>query len=201
MTKQTTSTDLKQKTHSNQTAECTSYQKNTTAERRIQLTEMIKQATTPLSGTTLAKQLGVSRQVIVGDIGILKASGVNIVSTYKGYLLENPNQCSRVFKVRHSESETEDELTGIVDLGGTVLDVFVWHKVYGKIDAKLNLHSRYDIQQFMKQLHSGKSLALMNVTSGYHYHTVEANTEEILNLIEHMLEAKGFLVSEVPPET
>jgi transcriptional regulator of NAD metabolism len=170
--------------------------KMSTDERREQLSCILKDANEALSGTVLAKKLGVSRQIIVGDISILKASGMKIVSTYKGYILENQKHCSRIFKVRHLESETEDELTGIIDLGGTVVDVFVWHKVYGKIDANLNLQSRYDIQQFMEQLKSGKSTTLMNVTSGYHYHTVEAASEEILDMIEHLLAEKGFLVPE-----
>ena len=39
---------------------------------------------------------------------------------------------------------------------------------------------------------------IKNITSNYHYHTVEADSEETLDLIEQVLKEKGYLVSNTP---
>ena len=57
-------------------------------------------------------------------------------------------------------------------LGGTVVDVFVWHKVYGRMHAPLNIYSRAQVKQFIDGVRTGKSTELMAVTGGYHYHTI-----------------------------
>ena len=53
------------------------------ATRRIELMNRLKQEKRPLSGTELAKEFGVSRQVIVQDIALLRATNRNILSTNK----------------------------------------------------------------------------------------------------------------------
>ena len=166
-------------------------------ERRERIVELITTSDEPVSGSTLSRKLDVSRQVIVQDIAILKASGYEIISTNKGYVVNNTSLHTRVFKVRHTNEQTEDELNLIVDIGGTVEDVFVWHRVYGRIEAKLNISSRRNVQQCIEGLVSGKSTALMNITSGYHYHTVKADSDETLDLIEKALEEKGYLAPEI----
>ena len=93
--------------------------------------------------------------------------------------------------------QTEDELNTIVDLGGTVVDVFVWHKVYGKVTAPLNIFSRLHVKQFIEGVRSGKSTELMNITGGYHYHTVRAESEHILDEIEHALKTKNYIAPEI----
>ena len=87
----------------------------------------------------------------------------------------------------------EEELSLMVDCGGRVQDVFVYHKIYNIVKAPLNIRSRLDVRQFMDNLASGKSSLLKNVTSGYHYHTVTAESEEILDYIHDALEKRGFL--------
>ena len=168
-----------------------------TRERRNEIIRLITESETPLSGSALAKMLGVSRQIIVGDIALLKASGHDIISTSRGYIVSDPKACIRVFKLHHTDEQTEDELNTIVDLGGTVVDVFVWHRVYGKIEAKLNISSRLGVAKCVEGLRSGKSVALMNITSGYHYHTVKAESEETLDLIEHALKEKDYIAPEI----
>lgn len=167
----------------------------TAAERREQIIKIITENKTPVSGNTLSQRLEVSRQVIVQDIALLKAEGHEILSTNKGYVISKPRNtsCTRVFKVHHTDEQTEDELTAIVDMGGTVVDVFVWHKVYGKIQAELNISSRRNVVQCMDGLNSGKSTPLKNITSGYHYHTVSADSEETLDLIEQVLADRHYL--------
>lgn len=165
-------------------------------ERRKQLYALLSDRT-PISGSALSEKLSVSRQIIVQDIAILKASGHKIISTHRGYLLEDAPDAERVFKVRHTSKQTKDELSLIVSLGGTVLDVFVWHKVYGKIEATLNIFSERGIEQFLNGIKSGKSSELMHITDGYHYHTVRADSKESLDAIEKKLAEKNYIVPEI----
>ncbi len=81
----------------------------------------------------------------------------------------------------------------IVDLGGRIQDVFVYHKVYGVVRADMNIRSRKDIRTFMEGIISGNSSLLKNVTSGYHYHTVFADDEQSLDVIQESLQNRGFL--------
>lgn len=163
-------------------------------ERRNKIIEILSSQAEPVSGGDLAAELGVSRQVIVTDIALLRTKFPNLVGTVNGYVMSNSYVNRRIFKVIHNDEQTEEELTGIVDLGGTVLDVFVEHKVYGTIRAPLDISSRRDVSNFLKDLKSGVSTLLKNVTHGYHYHTVEAHSPQIIDEIEEMLKSKGFLI-------
>lgn len=167
------------------------------AERRKAIANLLLSASEPITGASLARAFDVSRQIIVQDITVLKSTGYDILSTSAGYLLKKSPLCERVFKVKHSTDETEDELMRIVSLGGTVVDVFVWHKVYGRIEAPLNIFSPMHVRQFLEGVRSGKSTELMNVTGGYHYHTVRAESESALDLIEAALAEQGYIVPEI----
>lgn len=166
----------------------------TGSERRTYIIEQIKNSKLPVSGTALAKQCEVSRQVIVQDIALLRTAGYDILSTNRGYILHVPDNVSRIFKVRHTDEQLEEELNLIVDLGGYVVNVFVNHRVYGHLEAELGIRSRKMVKAFLKDIESGVSSPLKNVTSGYHYHKVEADTEDTLDEIEEVLREKGFLV-------
>lgn len=161
-------------------------------ERRKEIATLLMSEGKAISGSALAERFGVSRQIIVGDISILKASGYEILSTHSGYIVSSTPFFERVFKLKHTTEETEDELNTIVDLGGTVVDVFVWHKVYGKVTAPLNIFSRMHIKQFIEGVRSGKSSELMNITGGYHYHTIRAESENVLDCIGKALDEKGY---------
>ena len=167
-----------------------------TAERRKAIANHLLSQDSAVPGAALSELFGVSRQIIVQDISVLKAEGYDILSTHKGYVLRSSPLAERVIKTFHTSNETEDELNCIVDLGGTVVDVFVWHKVYGKITAPLNIFSRLYIKQFLEGVRSGKSTELMSITGGYHYHTVRADSEDILDRIENALAEKGYIVPE-----
>lgn len=162
--------------------------------RRKEIAAFLMSQSGAVSGSELSEKFGVSRQIIVGDISVLKAAGYEILSTHSGYIIHSTPLSERVFKVRHTTDQTEQELSLIVDLGGTVADVFVWHKVYGKVTAKLNIFSPMHVKQFIEGVRSGKSSELMNITGGYHYHTVRAENDEILNRIEKALTDKGYIV-------
>ena len=165
------------------------------AERRKAIVNLLLASKSPILGSELSEQFNVSRQIIVQDITVLKGLGYEILSTHSGYVMNKSPLVERVFKLKHTTEQTEDELTTIVDLGGTVVDVFVWHKVYGKISATLNIFSRLHVKQFLEGVRTGKSTELMNITGGYHYHTVRADSEEVLNKIENYLKEKNYLAS------
>lgn len=169
----------------------------TGSKRREEIVNKIKSSTSPISGKTLAQLFEVSRQVIVQDIALLRTAGYDIISTNRGYLLNAPHTTSRIFKVSHTDDQTEDELCSIIDLGGTVVNVMVNHRVYGHMEAPLGISSRLKIKEFIDDIKSGKSSPLKNITSNYHYHTVEADSEKTLDLIGKALEEKGYLITEV----
>ena len=125
-------------------------------ERRKQLLNILSSSNNPVSGGTLAKELNVSRQIIVQDISLLRANGATIFSTNKGYLLQEDRKYSRVFKVYHTDDQVEEELSTIVDAGGQIRDVFVYHKVYGVLKADMGIKSRRDIRAYMEEISTGK---------------------------------------------
>ena len=162
-------------------------------ERRKAIVNLLLSEQEALSGSTLSERFGVSRQIIVQDITVLKGMGYDILSTHNGYIMQKSPLKERVLKLHHTTEQTEDELSLIVGLGGTVVDVFVWHKVYGKMEAKLNIFSSLHVKQFIEGVRTGKSSELMNITGGYHYHTIRADSEEILDRIENVLKERGYI--------
>ena len=170
---------------------------NAQEQRRNELAAYLLSKKEAVSGSALSEIFKVSRQIIVKDIGILKEEGYSIISTHNGYVVQGSPLFERVFKVRHTTEQTEDELNTVVDLGGTVVDVYVWHKVYGKITAPLNISSRLHVAQFIEGVRSGKSLELMNITSGYHYHTIRAENDDVLDKIFDELKKRNYIVPEI----
>ena len=165
------------------------------AERHNEIVSMLTKSDTPLSGSFLAGHFGISRQVIVQDINSLREEGYDIIPTPKGYVISRSGEISKVFKVFHSVDATRDELYSVVDLGGEVRDVFIYHKVYGEIRAKLSIRSRKDADGFCREIDEGKSSPLMTATGGYHYHTIVTRDLESMELIEKALKDKGYLAA------
>lgn len=162
-------------------------------ERREQILKILRSSEEPVAGTELAGQLCVSRQVIVQDMALIRANGIDVMATNRGYVLHETQQVSRVFKVIHTDEQVEEELNLFVDLGSIVQDVFVYHKVYGVIKVPMSIKSRKDVRKYMEGISSGKSTNLMNLTSNYHYHTIIAEDEQTLDLVQEELRKKGFL--------
>lgn len=167
-------------------------------ERRKNLIKILSQQSRPVSGGELSKMLGVSRQVIVQDIALLRASDVNILSTTKGYMIypsEHP-KAKRIIKVKHTTEQIEDELCTIVDHGAAILDVQVAHEIYGEISTELIIRNRNDVYNFVKKVKEQKIVPLKELTDGVHHHTIEADSEEILDAVERALKEKNYLYTE-----
>lgn len=164
--------------------------------RRKQIIQELRGRTEPLSGSSLARKMGVSRQVIVQDIALLRTE-YPILATAQGYLLYTAveKKCVRAFLVKHTEEQIYDELASIVALGGLVLDVIVEHDVYGQLRADLNLVSLTDVEHFCERLKKSSCGPLFPISQGVHLHTVEADSEQTLDKIEQKLREKGFLLS------
>jgi transcriptional regulator of NAD metabolism len=166
--------------------------------RRNTLLEKLKEAGRPVTGSQLAKELGVSRQVIVGDFAILRAAGVEVYATPQGYVLPLAGTAKvmrATLACKHGKEELEDELAVILDNGGKVLDVVVEHPIYGEIKANLMLFSRHDLELFIKKLEYSKAAPLSAITGGVHLHTVEVENREALARIEDELKIRGLLIS------
>ncbi len=171
--------------------------------RRDDILELLKNEHQPIPGYALAQRFGVSRQVVVHDVAILRAGGAAVEATPRGYVLMRPPDGlhTTVFAVRHRPEETAVELTSLVDLGVSVVDVLVEHPVYGEIRGALNLHSRADVQDFIDRmtLQHGQLLSLL--TDGVHWHTVRARDGATLERGRRALAQLGFLVDESSTNT
>ena len=165
-------------------------------ERRNKILNILKKSDKAISGTKLANELNVSRQIIVGDIAILKAAGEDIISTARGYILNNKNDgyIVKTIACRHEQRDIEDELNIIVDEGATVVNVVVEHGVYGQITGDLYLSSRRDIKDFIKKLKEDKSNPLSELTDGIHLHTIKCRDNESFEEVIKSLNNKGYLL-------
>ncbi|AFM40008.1 putative small molecule binding protein (contains 3H domain) [Desulfosporosinus acidiphilus SJ4] len=166
-------------------------------ERRDHLLKLLKNSKEPIKAAALAKLTGVSRQVIVQDIALLRASEEPVIATPHGYLYSSdfgPKGLQRIIYSRHSPSDTEKELNILVDHGVSVLDVGVEHSVYGNIFRPLQLRSRLDVKKFLVQMSENNAYLLSSLTGGLHLHTIEAPSEEVLKQVYEALKQEGFLV-------
>ncbi len=169
----------------------------TSEERRIKIRQLLMDAKKPMTGTALAKALGVSRQVIVQDIALMRAVSTSVLSTNKGYVLRpdpvRAFQPKRVLFIRHSTDRVLEEFMTVIDLGGRILDVAVEHELYGTIRADLLIENEADARDFVERLAACRDNPLKVLTDDCHFHTVAAPTEKLLDLIEAELRSKGFL--------
>ena len=164
----------------------------TASERRQQIARLLSASQAPISATTLSQELGVSRQIIVGDIALLRAAGQEITATARGYVIPAQNGLLRRTACIHSAGETRDELDAMVDCGCTVVDVIVEHPVYGQLTAPLHLSSRLDVDQFMKRMDGAAPLS--QLTGGVHLHTLSCPDETAYEHLLQLLRQRGFLV-------
>lgn len=170
------------------------------ADRRSWIFSYLGEQSQPVTGSDLAKLANVSRQVIVNDITLLKATNIPIVSTSQGYMLM-PNKeigpyVQRKVACNHQSKDSEDELQTLVDAGVTVENVTVEHPVYGEITSSIMVSNRHDVEMFLKKVRETEASFLLELTSGIHLHLLSAPSEEILNRGIDALRKKGYLIEE-----
>lgn len=142
--------------------------------RRRAIAAELSGAGGPVAASALGERFGVSRQIIVGDVALLRAGGLEIVATPRGYLLGPGGEAGlrRTVAVRHGFEGMERELNIMVDNGCTVLDVVIEHAVYGQLTGELHLKSRRDVAEFMRRVRENAASPLSTLTGGIHTHTL-----------------------------
>lgn len=170
-----------------------------TKKRREEIIKILESAEEPITGTKLSELFNVSRQVIVQDIALIRATGLDILATSNGYIIykRNDEGIVKAIVCKHEEfDELEDELRIIVNNGGIVLDVCVDHTVYGTIKRELNLRSIVDIEEFVLAITEKKASPLATLTGGEHIHHLKVMKEKDYIKILKQLGEKGYLVEE-----
>lgn len=167
--------------------------------RRASLLKTLKESDKPVKAAQLAQMYGVSRQVIVQDMTLLRAKDEPLMATPQGYvyLASATSGVRQVILSRHVPSETENELNIMVDYGITVVDVGVEHSVYGNIFRPLGLKSRVDVKRFLQQMQDNEANLLCSLTGGLHMHTLEAPNQQMMDEVCAELARQGFLVGKM----
>ena len=167
------------------------------AERRIKIPHLLAQSDGPVSATALAAQCGVSRQIIVGDVALLRAGGLGVLATPRGYVLMRGEKDAQTYTIacRHGRDRLAEELYAVVDNGGALLDVIVDHAVYGQLSGRLHIFSRYDADEFLRKLSSNEASPLSSLTDGIHLHTLSCPSPECFTRICAVLREKGLLIA------
>ena len=168
-------------------------------QRREVILERLSNADAPVSASVMAAELGVSRQIVVGDVALLRAGGAQIEATPRGYQFHPaPGGYTGILACVHKTSEQmRTELYTVVDQGGIVVDVAVENPLYGELKGNLNLASRYDVQNFMEQAASTPEGLLSRMTGGVHLHTLRCPDEETFRRIEAALRQAGILYDSI----
>jgi uncharacterized protein len=164
-------------------------------DRRDEIYKLILNSNKAIKGIELAEIFSVTRQIIVKDIAILRASGKNIIATPEGYIYNKEiNKVKTIIAVNHSEYDTARELEVVVQYGGIIEDVIIEHPMYGEIRASLMIKNLNDLNKFIRKFNSNGTKPLSNLTNGIHLHTISADSEEDISLIKEELKNKGFLL-------
>ena len=165
------------------------------AQHREVILKRLSEADAPVSASVLAAQLGVSRQIVVGDVALLRAGGAAIEATPRGYQFHPaPGGYTGILACVHrTTDEMRTELYTVVDQGGIVVDVAVENPLYGELRGNLNLASRYDVDHFIQRAADTPECLLSRMTGGVHLHTLSCPTPEAFRRIEAALDAKGLL--------
>ena len=141
------------------------------ASRRRAIAEALAGANAPVAAGALGERFGVSRQIVVGDIALLRAQGLDIVATPRGYVLGSGQESGlrRTVACVHDFEGMERELNIMVDNG---CDVVIEHAVYGQLTGELHLKNRHDVQEFMRRSRENGGSPLSTLTGGIHIHTL-----------------------------
>ncbi|MBQ0058917.1 MAG: transcription repressor NadR [Lachnospiraceae bacterium] len=168
----------------------------TAEERRLAILEQLRNTTSPLSASLLAGEYSVSRQIIVGDVALLRAGGASIIATPRGYLLQSaPSKHHAQIACCHDSDDMKKELYALVDEGCTVVDVIVEHPLYGQLTGLLGVSNRHEVDEFIKRCEEADALPLSVLTEGIHLHTIETNDPDNIKRAVMKLERLGFILS------
>lgn len=164
-------------------------------QRRSEILKVLEVAEAPVSAGKLAAKFVVSRQIVVGDVALLRAAGHEIIATARGYLLERKEEAAFIRKIacQHQPNQTEEELSCIVELGGEVLDVIVEHPIYGELTGNLRVRTQEDVRSFITAYKKSNASLLSELTAGIHLHTIRCENEAVLDRIKRVLLEKGIL--------
>ena len=153
-------------------------------ERREDIVLVLTNSDKALKGTQLAQKYGVTRQIIVKDIAILRANGKDIIATPEGYIIgKQDDRIKRIIAVSHNDSGLSEELNIVIKYGGIVEDVIVEHPLYGEIKGMLMIKNLNDLEKFLDRYKKQDAKLLSLLTNGVHIHTISADSEENMNLI------------------
>ncbi len=166
--------------------------------RREIILEELSKATKNVNATQLAEKFGVSRQIVVGDIALLRASGIDIVSNSRGYRLNKKSTglLETKLAVKHRPDQVEEELRLIVENGGTVVDVIIEHELYGEIKGTVDIKNDDEVTAFLNKVEQAHATLLSSLTDGIHLHTIQYPDEETLVKIKQALSQAGILLEE-----
>ena len=164
-------------------------------ERRKAIADVLRASDAPISASALAEKFSVSRQIVVGDIALLRSSGEEILATPRGYV--TPKEARGILRrvaVKHTPQEMEAELNTIVDNGCTVIDVTVEHPVYGQLTGPLQITSRYEVGQFIERCRNAEPLS--RLTDGIHLHTLLCPDEAAFQRVREALRQEDILLED-----
>ena len=165
------------------------------AHRRKTITHILEEAKAPVSAAALAREFSVSRQIIVGDVALLRAAGLDIAATPWGYVLpKETTGLVRTVACVHPGEAMARELEIMVDQGCQVMDVVVEHPVYGQLSGQLQVFSRYDADVFWDALQKNGAQPLCSLTGDIHLHTLVCPDEARKARVLAALEEKGYLM-------
>ena len=178
---------------------CYGVDMNKAEKRRNRIIKILDEAEAPVSASSMAEQLSVSRQIIVGDVAVLRAAGNEIYATPRGYVLgskrpEHNYPFTGMVACKHGREELKDELYTIVDFGATVINVMVEHPIYGQLTGYMYVSSRYEVDTMFENALANEGTLLCDLTGGVHLHQIGCADEKLFRLIEAELKKKGFLI-------
>jgi len=164
--------------------------------RRQKIISILKSSKEPYTGSDLAEKFQVTRQVIVQDIALIRAEGVDILSTSRGYLLQQNRSpfLKATIACHHRDDLVKDELMIMIEHGARILDVIVEHPIYGELKGNLMLTNKKEVEEFLEKVENNNAGLLAELTDGIHLHTIEVSNNEVLKILKSALSAEGYLL-------
>jgi uncharacterized protein len=167
------------------------------SERREKLLGVLRDAEESVTGSQLSTTLGVSRQAIVNDIAILRASGHPIEGGQDGYRLDGgPGGLLSMIRCNHPPNRGREEWEILLDRGISILDVGVEHSIFGEIRAPVVVETRADIDRHEETITKAGEAPLSVITGGVHTHAVRAPNPDALEAAKRELRERGILLED-----